>query len=515
MPIVQQGSINTTALVVPDLFVQIVPPQTYLLNGVPTNVIGVVGTASWGPTNTPTIIGNMAMYAQTFGPIMARKYDAGTQVATAVQQGAQNFIVVRVTDGSDAAASIIVQTNCITFTALYSGSLGNSISVTIGTGSKTGTYSVVVALTGVAIEKFDNISGSGATLWSNMAAAINTGVGQLRNASNLIVATAGGGTANPTLTNYTLSGGSDGVNSISASTLVGLDTVPRKGMYCLRNQQVSVGVLADADDSTQWGVIDGFGLSEGIFMQQVLPSGTSISSAVTAKQGAGIDSYATKMLHGDWVWWQDNTNNVIRLVSPQGFSAGRYANLSPEQSGLNKPLYGIIGTQKTGINPLANTSYSSAELQTLFLGGLDVLTNPGAGGLNIFTMRDGNNSSSNAAINGDNYTRMTNYIAATLAAGMGVYVGRTITKDLFRQVRATLLAYLTGMMQQGMLGSTDGTLPFSVVCDVTNNPPSRTALDYLQADVSVRYLGIAKYFICNIQGGQTVVIQQPNATQGA
>jgi hypothetical protein len=27
MPIVQQGSINTTALVVPDLYVQIVPPE--------------------------------------------------------------------------------------------------------------------------------------------------------------------------------------------------------------------------------------------------------------------------------------------------------------------------------------------------------------------------------------------------------------------------------------------------------------------------------------------------------
>ena len=41
MPIVQQGSINTTALVVPDLYVQIVPPQNLILNGVPTNVVGV------------------------------------------------------------------------------------------------------------------------------------------------------------------------------------------------------------------------------------------------------------------------------------------------------------------------------------------------------------------------------------------------------------------------------------------------------------------------------------------
>ena len=56
MPIVQQGSINTTALVVPDLYVQIVPPQNLVLNGVPTNVVGVVGTASWGPVGHPVIV---------------------------------------------------------------------------------------------------------------------------------------------------------------------------------------------------------------------------------------------------------------------------------------------------------------------------------------------------------------------------------------------------------------------------------------------------------------------------
>ena len=67
MPIVQQGAINTTALIVPDLYVQIVPPQTLLLNGVPTDVLGVVGTASWGPVGEPTIIGSMGDYAASFG----------------------------------------------------------------------------------------------------------------------------------------------------------------------------------------------------------------------------------------------------------------------------------------------------------------------------------------------------------------------------------------------------------------------------------------------------------------
>ena len=120
MPIVQQGSINTTALVVPDLYVQIVPPQNLVLNGVPTDVVGVVGTASWGPVGHPVIVATMADYAYNFGPIVARKYDMGTQVATAVQQGAANFRCVRVTDGTDTAAAFEIPNTTFVFTALAS-----------------------------------------------------------------------------------------------------------------------------------------------------------------------------------------------------------------------------------------------------------------------------------------------------------------------------------------------------------------------------------------------------------
>src|ERR1700742_3780329 len=119
MPIVQQGSINTTALVVPDLYVQIVPPQNLVLNGVPTDVVGMVGTASWGPVGQPGIGATMADYARNFGPLLARKYDMGTQVATAVQQGAANFRCVRVTDGTDTAAAFEVPSTSFVLTALY------------------------------------------------------------------------------------------------------------------------------------------------------------------------------------------------------------------------------------------------------------------------------------------------------------------------------------------------------------------------------------------------------------
>src|SRR5665811_1334649 len=101
MPIFQQGTLNTTALVVPDLYVQIVPPQNLVLNGVPTDVIGVVGSATWGPVGQPVIVATMSDYASSYGPLMARKYDMGTQVATAVQQGAADFRCVRATDATD------------------------------------------------------------------------------------------------------------------------------------------------------------------------------------------------------------------------------------------------------------------------------------------------------------------------------------------------------------------------------------------------------------------------------
>ena len=113
-----------------------------------------------------------------------------------------------------------------------------------------------------------------------------------------------------------------------------------------------------------------------------------------------------------------------------------------------------------------------------------------------------------AVTNGDNYTRLTNYVAATLASGMGQYVGQVINQSLFRRIRATQLSFLQAMLGQGLLGSTDGSLPFAVICDTSNNPASRTGLGYVQSDAQVRYQAINEKFIVNIEGGQTVQVHR-------
>ena len=168
MPIIQQGSVNTTALVVPDLYVQIVPPQNLIINGVPTDIVGVVGTASWGPTNQPVIVGSMAEYASGFGPIMARTGDMATQVATAVQQGARTsgasvYGRNRYGGGYDFGAAVAQL--AMSFVSRNTGSFGNQFSATLLDRLAGGKLQIVFAAPGLQPEVFDNISGTGAAFW--------------------------------------------------------------------------------------------------------------------------------------------------------------------------------------------------------------------------------------------------------------------------------------------------------------------------------------------------------------
>ena len=511
--ITQQGALNTTALVVPDLYVQLMPPSATLLNGVPSNIIGLVGSASWGPVGVPVILGTMAEYAAAFGPVVNRLFDMGTHVAIAVQQGAAAFACVRAADGTQAAATGPGPAGCITFTALYSGSLGNQITVTLAAGSKTGSSAAIIGIPGLIPERFDNIEGIGAAFWTALVAAINTGAGQLSaRPSAFVTASAGGGATPPTAAKYTLSGGQDGAISVTAAALIGSDTAPYSGMYTLGGLGCSLLDLCDCVDAIQWSTVEAFAASEGLYAILAGPAGDTIDNAIATQAAAGIDSPAVKLLFGDWLWWWDTTNGIQRLVSPQAFAAGRLANLSPEQSGLNKAISAIAGSQAVGVPGSGITrAYSTAELSALFEVGIDLITNPGAGGQAIWTLRLGHNCSSNPAINGDNYTRLTNYIAATLAAGMGIYVGQVINAALLRNIRSTLMGFLSGLLSQGLLGSTDGSTPFAVLCDTANNPPTRLALGYVQADVQIRYQGINEKFLVNLDGGTSVLVTPTSA----
>lgn len=494
---------------VPDAYITNLSPRTPLVGDVQTDLIGFVGTATWGPVGAPMAFSTPSDFISIFGAPQARKYDMGTQVAAACLVGAKNHRGVRVTDGTETAASIIVLTNCITFTSKYPGTGANADTVQIAAGSAASTTKVIVSRPGRQPEVFDNIAGAAGALWVNIAAAINNGQSGIRGASELIVATAGAGTTAPTLTTYALTGGTDGVATLTAAVLLGLDTGTRKGMYALRGTGPGMLVLADADDSTSWAAQVAFALAEGFYALLVGPSGEYTNPATVAanKATAGIDSYGAKLLVGDWVYFTDPTSGLLRLIAPQGFAAASLAVIGPEQSGLNKQIPGVVGTQKTA----AAQVYSIADLSVLGAAGLDLITNPCPGG-RYFGLRYGRNTSSNAAINGDNYSRMIPYLAARAATVAGQFVGQLQTADQRRQAVACFDAWLHGEFLLGRISNPQGTQPYSIQLDDDNNPPNRVALGYEQVDLKIQLGPVIVFFVLNIEAGQTVQVKSTFTT---
>lgn len=506
MPIFPQGALNTTALSTPDLYIQIVPPGVQLLNGVPTNVGAAVGTAAWGPVGVAVAVSDPGSFQRAFGPYVARKFDLGTFIARAAQEGGAGiYKAVRVTDGTDVAATATVQTNCLTLTSRYTGSGGNATRFAITTGTAPNTYRIVLALPFYGTEAFDNIGGTGAAFWANVASAINNGTGFASAPSKIAIATAGAGTTAPVLGTTTFTGGTDGATGVTVTTLVGSDVTPRKGMYAMRSQGISVAALCDCDDSQTYAAQVAFGLSEGIYMLGVGPSGDTVDNFATTLNTLGIDSYTFKALLGDYERWLDPVLGLTRYISPQAAALGKLVNLAPQYSVLNKPLAGTTGTQRAA----TGTNYSSAELQGMATGRMDAITNPIPAG-NVFGFRFGRNSSSNPVIHGDNYTRMTNYIASTLAAGMGKFVGALQSRrpdDTTRaKARTTLNAFL------GALANPPAGEPmiddFLVTLDRSNNPDNQIALGYMTATVKVVYLSVVEFFVVNLEGGQSVSVQR-------
>lgn len=501
--IFQAGAVNTAALTVPDVDIIIVAPQL-LINGSPTDILGVVGVGSWGPLNTPVTAGTLADASALVGPVSDRSHDLATVVAVGTLQGASNFRLVRVSDGTDAKATVTIPSADLTasptfwtaaaaainsgsgvlrgasqlvrvngttgaVTALYSGNVGNKVSLAVGPGSKNGTYRAVVRVSGGQPEVFDNIPAATA----------------------------------PTLASYALSGGTDGA-AVDSADLVGSDLSPATGVFALRGQGCSVAVIADLDDATQWTTLDAFGASEACYMVHQVVFGTSIPAAVALRNAEGLDSRNSKVMHGDALHFNDAVNGLIRLVSPSSFAAAKITALAPNQSPLNKPLNGIVGSQKSGSpGSGAVARYSTAELAQLIQGGVDVICNPAPGGA-YWAVRSGHNSSSNASVRTDASTRMNNFLAVSIANVMGYYVGLPISVKLLEEISSSLNSFLANLLDQGLLGSVTGQVPYRVVCDASNNPLARTGIGYVNAAVSVQTQAINEEFLINLEDGPTV-----------
>lgn len=632
------GQANLGALTNPGVLTDIISPNAFIA-GTPTNIEGLVGVGSWGPLNAIIPVSKSSDCATSLGVPTVRSYDIASYVEAASQVGSQiGFYCVRVSDGTDTAASATINSG-ITITGKYTGTLGNSIRVSIQQGTLANSLMAIVGFPGLAAEQFNNVMGpgpasgtatfsanpaandtltiagtavtfvasgatglqvnigsslaitlsnlltmlqasadtglvkltysvagsvltmtanqygnsgaqagsggnaltlakvstvitlSGATLaggsgtwqtfWTNLTTAINSG-NAYSGASLNVVATSLTSTNPPTLSSpVTLSGGTDGASGVTDATLVGQDVVPRKGMYALRQAGVDCFTLCDLSTVSYYQVIASFALSETCFAIHATPSGDTIANALQTRINAGIDHSWFKLILGDWAYFADTYNQQIRIINPSAFAIGIYGNLSPQESALNKRLTGVVATQRSNLKQ----TYSDTEISQIETGGIDVILPPSSSpGGYYFSFASGRNTSSNTAANGDEYTRMTNFLSrASQSKAAGSFIGKLQSIQPNDQTRAQAKALFdgfsaqlaspevgTGINGQGMIDS-----PWAVTCDLTNNPPNLQAQGYLFLYWQVRYLNVIRFFVVKFQGGGNVQVSSSSTSFAA
>jgi uncharacterized protein len=86
--------------------------------------------------------------------------------------------------------------------------------------------------------------------------------------------------------------------------------------------------------------------------------------------------------------------------------------------------------------------------------------------------------------------------------------------DLWAQVTNSLENYLTGLMQQGVLGGSTQDTTFNVTCDASNNPPASANAGILNVDVGVALQSPAEFIVINISqfqntGATTITTTTP------
>lgn len=634
--ILPAGSINLTALQDPDLYVQILQPPPFI-RGIPTDVIGVVGTAAWGPVNTPVHMGSGQEAQLSFGPINTTSildpFDLATDLYLAFGQAQSNAslegFAVRVTDGTDAAATVsiagavtgtpatatftgsitvgdvitltatssalanspvsvsyttkagdtlalaaaavaalinnnpslnaaAVQANApstvismyapagfspaivwtrnvtgaatetvtigtgststagATATAVYTGSLGSQIAITVSSNpSVSGTLNVVVSgFTGTA-ELFPNIPTT--NFWRNLQLALANGLVGARGPSQWVrLTTINAAVGAAVVGSYPLVGGTDG-RAVSTSQLLGSSSAnPRTGLWALAQTTPFVGVawIAGLTDTSAAATMDSFALTAGASVLFPFPTGTTTAQAISTIQADGIGGPEFIYVK-DSIYFQDPVNNMRRLVLPTAVIAGTWTCLSPEQSPLNKRVALVIGTERN--DPvLGGQPYTPSEIGQLSTAGVLFISNPCPGG-NYFGIRTGGSTSTNATTAPAEYWRLTMYIARSIEASMGIFVGQLQSQqpndDLRNQVKLVLNSFATVLQAANQIDSGIGFCEFSNAPNAKFgngvNTPQSVAQHYMYALFKATYLASVWFFVVSIQGGTTVVTVAP------
>lgn len=500
---------NLNGLTVDDQYFMEVP-VTQGASNVPTGNIGLVGTFSRGPVNTPVLATSYPDLVKKFGEVDAAFTLTGTIGARGIfKQGNANVYVVRTQSAASPATSASVAVNdtsttprlVMTLQAATPGSWGNSLIATVSAGTKLGTFKVQLQY-GSESETWDNLVIAQPTTpiaGAILASTVFGPGGQSQLASATYPTTPNLNL--PANGTYNLSGGTDGANALPAD-YIGTNTGGVKtGLYALDNAPVNIVFCAEQSDPTVNNAL--ISNAQTITQNGGLPR----IAIITFPKGMAVSGLAalTTTMDTDraiavypWLNIFDPVTNANQTVSPLGYFAGVLAQLKPHFSPGNKPVYGILGVDPNmNIGPSELTTMAQATTRVNAIG----VPTP-AGPLGI---RQGATLSQTDATSPIYARRMKDYIDQLVFTIGGQFVDAPITPDLMRQVYQSVDNILLPMKSPASAAD-QMIADYKITCDGTNNPQSSIAQNRLICDYAVKLLNIDRFMVFRTQIGAGVVI---------
>lgn len=506
---------NLNNLTVDDQYFMEVP-VTQGASNVPTGNIGLVGTFSRGPMNTPTLVNSYPSLVKQFGEVDTAFTLTGTITARQFfAQGNTNVYVVRVQSATTAAVNASVTLNdsattpaeVIVLNAMTPGTWGNGMTATVSSGTKANTVKITLQY-GVESETWDNLVVvqpttpiAGAQTLAQVFGTSATSPGLSNLAYGTFPATADNNLPATTANALAFTGGTNGTTGILPTDYSGSNTNGVKtGLYALDSSPVNYVLCAEQTDATLNQAIynnvvnitqNGGTPRKGIitFPRSTKPSGLS---ALTAS----FDSDRVFMCYG-YQQIYDSVTQQNQFVTPLGHFAGVLAQLPPHYSPGNKRV-----NQTLGIDPTLNIGPS--DLTTCAQARVNIVGVPTpAGPLGI---RGGFTASQTQGDTQQIYVRnMKDYIDSLVYTIGGQFVDMPITADLMRKVAQTVDNILLPMKHPAS-ASDQMIADYKIQCDTNNNTSTTLSQNILICDYAVKLLNMNRFMVFRTQIGSGVVI---------
>lgn len=375
------------------------PPATIAPTGTGHSVI--VGQFPWGPSNSYQSPAGMQAFWQTFAP--AGMTRTGSAHLSTIRKGWPQLSGVRVADPSAVAASVVISsstpTALFTVNALYTGTSGNSIIITIGASGDgvSGHFSLtatVSSASGSTSEFYDNnnVTGTGTQVLPN-----TTG-------SALLGAVTFTATGMPVAGNSTMASGTNG--TVTSAMYVGTPGGNDKGFALLEGDGTIDGVFTDDCSSGFRSVVNAGLNAHGILTTDRICyiAGNSGQSAASAQTDVASYRSINSVYVDPWANVSDDTDGTIRLVPASCWAASVAAQIPPSLA----ISWRQNSTLLAGISSL-ETNRTTSRAQNIAAGICTLI--PGPANIGGFTFDHGVNTSLTAGQQDLTRTRMGIYIA--------------------------------------------------------------------------------------------------------